>query len=257
MNTVVHSLCSSLDHPDRQTLVTQGGDLGYIITRLMAQKYPQHVRAHHTNTAGPNEPTADSNPSLYAETQAHTLTEREKSDMARLSHFRQYGIGYFAIQSTKPQTISAALTDSPAGLLTWIYDALYTWSDHENCPWSDDDVITWISIYYFSTGGVAASVRIYYEEAVYGGENPFARLGEAGAYTDVPIGIASFPYHFGDHPRLWNKGLGPVVHQSEWEKGGHFAAFENPTDLVADLRAMFGKGGGAAGVLGVISGYEE
>lgn len=72
-------------------------------------------------------------------------------------------MGYFHAQSTKPQTIGYALADSPVALLTWIYEKLHDWTD--DYPWTDDEILTWVSIYWFSTAGPAASVRIYYEAA--------------------------------------------------------------------------------------------
>lgn len=164
------------------------------------------------------------------------------------------GMGYYNIQGTKPNSISMLLTDSPVGLLTWIYDCLYTWSDHANHEWTADEVITWVCLYYFSKGGVAATVRIYYEET---SRKPLDRFKESAAYTKVPMGVAHFPQEMGSLPRAWLKGMAPVVHCSEWEKGGHFAAWERPEDLVADLRAMFGKGGGAEGVINGKSGYDS
>lgn len=70
-------------------------------------------------------------------------------------------MGYFNEQSTKPQTIGYALADSPVALLAWIYEKLHDWTD--DYPWTEDEILTWVSIYWFSTAGPAASVRIYYE----------------------------------------------------------------------------------------------
>lgn len=199
-------------------------------------------------------PPPDTNPDLQALTQSSGLTEPEKAGLRRSLQVQSTGMGYFAIQSTKPQTISVPLTDSPAGLLAWIYDALYTWSDRSSYNWSDDEILTWISIYYFSKSGVAASVRIYYDETSRG---PMLIFKQTAEYTDVPMGIAHFPQEIGQMPRSWNKTMAPVVHESEWDKGGHFAAWERPEDLVVDLRRMFGKGGGAEGVVKGKSGYMQ
>lgn len=72
-------------------------------------------------------------------------------------------MGYFNEQSTKPQTIGYALADSPVALLAWIYEKLHDWTDEY--PWTEEEILTWISFYWFSTAGPAASVRIYYEAA--------------------------------------------------------------------------------------------
>lgn len=242
---------------NRSTLVTQGGDAGYHVTRRMAQLYPQHIGAQHYNGAIPNPPPdsgINSPADLVSLLESEKLNAREKAGLQRTFQLQTTGMGYFAIQGTKPNSISMLLNDSPAGLLTWIYDALYTWSDRNNYKWTDDEIITWVSIYYFSKPGVEASVRIYYEETI---RKPRDRFKESGQYANVPFGVAYFPEELGSLPRAWLKGMGPVVHQSEWDVGGHFAAWERPEDIVADLRVMFGRGGGAEGVVKGKSGYDD
>lgn len=228
--------------------------MGYHVTRRIAQLYPQHARAHHVNGAIPNPPADEQPVDFVALSTSYTLSDREKAGLQRMLLFYATGMGYYNIQGSKPNSISMLLNDSPAGLLTWIYDCLYTWSDHANYPWSDEEILTWISIYYFSKPGVAATVRIYYEET---SRKPLDRFKESAQYTDVPLGVAFFPKELGSLPKAWLKGMGPVVHTSEWDKGGHFAAWERPEDLVADLRTMFGKGGGAEGVVKGKNGYEN
>ena len=75
-------------------------------------------------------------------------------------------------------------------------------------------------------------------------------------YLPCPLGIANFPYELSIWPKLWHKTMGPVVHESTWDYGGHFSAWERPEAIVQDLREMFGKGGGAEGVVNNASGYE-
>ena len=234
--------------------VVQGGDLGYFIARMMAKYYPTHVRAHHINLAAPNKPTKESYPELYEEIQKHELTEWEKNGLARSNNFREEGMGYSGIHGTKPQTIGYTVTDSPVGLLAWVYEKLHDWSDHENYNWTDDEVLTWISIYQFSRPGPAATQRIYYEEKH---RKPRSAFEEAAKYINVPLGISHVPKELATMPRLWHKTMGPIVFQKQWEIGGHFAAHEQPEMLVADLREMFGKGGGAYGVVKGCEGYDE
>ncbi|RMZ79808.1 hypothetical protein DV738_g3221, partial [Chaetothyriales sp. CBS 135597] len=244
-----HKLMLRLGYPE---YVVQGGDLGYGIARLLAAKYPSHVRAHHVNMAIPKEPTKETHPELYEEVQKHTLTDREKAGLERFQWFRQEGSGYFMIQSTKPQTIGYTITDSPVGLLAWIYEKLHDWSDHTNYAWTDDEVLTWVSIYHFSRPGAAASQRIYYEQ----GHGRTNFLDVNSDYINVPLGLSLPPKELTPLPLLWNKTLGPIVFQRVWEIGGHFAAYEQPDALVRDLREMFGKGGGAYGVVKAHDGYE-
>ncbi|KAH9037761.1 alpha/beta-hydrolase [Lactarius hengduanensis] len=171
---------------------------------------------------------------------------------------------------TKPQTLGFSLADSPVGLLAWIYEKLVAWSDAY--PWTDDEVLTWISIYWFSRAGPAASVRIYYEYAHL--DNPKrARFPE----TSVPVGFSFFPKEVMQLPRVCVpnhtsfvysvfvlrrtgassllRAQAKVVFESEHEVGGHFAAYEQPEALVSDLRTMFGKSGPAAGVVPGCTGY--
>ncbi|RAL59554.1 hypothetical protein DID88_006548 [Monilinia fructigena] len=85
----------------------------------------------------------------------------EHDGFARTKWFAEESRGYFLEQATKPQTLSYGLHDSPVALLAWIYEKLHDWSDAY--PWSDDEIFTWVSVYYFSRAGPAATVRIYYE----------------------------------------------------------------------------------------------
>jgi len=217
----------------------------------MGRKYPESVKASHINMAGPKEPTITSHPALYAKIQTTPLTDAEKAGLERTTWFRTSGNGYFIEQATKPQTIGYSVTDSPVGLLAWIYEKMHDWSD--NYPWTEDEVLTWICIYYFSTAGPAASQRIYYESNQ-GKPSGFELVAEY--VPDVKLGIARFPKELILLPKLWSQTLGPVVFESEYDSGGHFAAWERPEAIVRDLREMFGKAGGAYGVLNGKDGYE-
>ena len=218
----------------------------------MAKKYgDEHCKACHINQAVPAEPTATAHPELYVKKIATPLSEVEKAGLGRMQHFSKEGDGYYKEQSTKPQTIGYSLNDSPIGLLAWIYEKLHDWSD--GYAWTDDEILTWVSIYYFSEAGPAATSRIYYEVEH---SNPGAFLA-AQAYVDVPLGIARFSKDLVLLPKLWNQTLGPIVYQSDYDNGGHFAAYERPDAIVHDLRAMFGKEGGAYGCVSGRYGYSD
>jgi len=205
----------------------------------MAQKYgPKHCQAYHVNSAIPAEPTAASHPELYAKIQSTPLTSTELAGLGRTAQFFKKGDGYFKQLSTKPQTIGYSLTDSPVGLLAWLYEKLHDWSD--NYAWTDDEILTWVSVYYFSRAGPAASSNVYYEMEH---REPTAFLAAQG-YVDVPLGIARFAGDSVLLPKLWNQTMGPLVLETEYERGGHFAAWERPDAIVKDLRTMFGPGGG-------------
>lgn len=142
-----------------------------------------------------------------------------------------------------------SLRDSPVGLLAWIYEKLVGWSD--NYPWTEDEVLTWVSLYYFSTAGPDASSYHYYE-ALHGAEINTAVIQ---AYIYVPLGLADFPVEIFNAPKAWRHTLGPIVFEKTYEKGGHFAGWERPEDVANGLSEMFGKGGGAAGVVGGKTGF--
>lgn len=200
----------------------------------------------------PREPTKEDG-QLYEEAQNTPLTEFEKVGRERTVFLSKDGYGYFKIQGSKPQTIGYLFTDSPVGLLGWIYEKLHDWSDHKHYKWTDDEILTWISIYWFSTPGPAASQRIYYEESH---RLPMGSFSQSAKYINVPFGMAQFPKELSVWPKVWHKTMGPMVHHSVWDWGGHFAAYERPDAIMADLRAMFGKGGGAEGVVKGKSGFE-
>lgn len=246
---VCHKLMLALGYSE---YVTQGGDLGYSVTRAMALQYPRSCKATHVNMAIPAEPTLVEFPALYARLKATPLTPAEEAGIARSKWFQEEGSAYFKLQATKPQTIGYSMTDSPIGLLAWIYEKLHDWSDEY--PWTDDEVLTWVSIYYFSIAGPAASQRIYYE-SVHDAEQKVRRYGKW--IPDVKLGVARFPKELTLPPKLWYQTMGPLVFESEHESGGHFAAFERPDAIIDDLRTMFGKGGGAFGVVKGSSGFDE
>ncbi|KAH6692891.1 Alpha/Beta hydrolase protein [Leptodontidium sp. MPI-SDFR-AT-0119] len=203
------------------------GDWGGLIVRVIGARYPQHNKASHINLAMASEPKWDS------ENPKPEDTAREIATMKASEEWLKSGNGYWGIQSTKPAPLSFSLSDSPTGLLAWIYEKLIAWTDAY--PWTPDEILIWISIYYFSTAGPGASIYTYYE-ATHDQVFSFPFIQE---YVDVPLAIADFP----------KEGLGPVVEDVDIERGGHFAAWERPEDLAGCLVRVFGKGGGAEGVV--------
>lgn len=213
----LHKLMQKLGYDQ---YVTQGGDWGTMITRTMGKFYPNACMASHINLPRGMRPSLTSNPILALQHLLTPYTESEKQGLARTQWFMNEGSGYRAQQSTKPQTLNYALTDSPVGLLAWIYEKLHDWTD--DYKWTDDEILTWVSIYWFSTAGVAAAQRIYYE-AVHSG---FRRALTEEHTPHVKLGIAYFPKELAVLPKTWNRTLGPVVYESFSDKGGHFAATE-------------------------------
>ncbi|KZT67066.1 alpha/beta-hydrolase [Daedalea quercina L-15889] len=230
--------------------VVQGGDWGYLIGKIIAADYGHKtVKAWHTNMPATRPPSFWTHPGRFLAflgSMALPWSERDKTGLARTTHIRKKGMGYFHEQSTQPQTLGYSLSDSPAGLLAWIYEKLVNWTD--SYPWTDDEVLTWISVYWFSREGPAASVRIYYEVA---GQRDISST----PWSSIPLGLSFFPKELVIVPKLWARALGNVVYESDHEHGGHFAAFERPEDLAGDVRAMFAKSGPAYGVVSGKDGY--
>lgn len=226
---------------------TQAGDWGYGITRAIGLLYPDHCKVSHFNMNLGLSPKWSTNPLLALQHALTPSTAREKRGQERSEWFLKEGYGYNLLQSTKPQTVGFALADSPVALLAWIYEKLHDWTD--SYPWTDDEILTWVSIYWFSTAGPEASVRIYHEATHPEPQSKISTESLRGWIPRVKIGIAHFPREISIVPRTWAATLGPVVYQSEYAKGGHFAAWEVPEAIAEDLKNMFKKGGPCYGTV--------
>ncbi|KAF7880007.1 uncharacterized protein EAF02_007644 [Botrytis sinoallii] len=235
--------------------VTQAGDWGFWITRAIGKLYPKHCKASHLNMIHAQPPTLFSNPieKIGDMFMPYSKLEKRTVERRKWSQAESRGIAPCCLtvdnvlQSTKPQTLAYGLADSPVALLGWIYEKLHDWSDEY--PWSDDEILTWVSIYYFSTAGPGAAQRIYYE-TMHTSED------EECTTADVKLGLAYNPKDLENVPKRWGRTLGHVVYEVENDSGGHFNSHEKPDLLVRDLRAMFGKGGGAFSIVKGRNGYE-
>ena len=154
------------------------------------------------------------------------VSEEEKEGMQNFQKYQEKGSGYFAIQSTKPQTVAYGLTDSPAGLAGWIIEKFHAWTnDNENklvIPL--DEVLAIISLYWYSNS-IASSMRLYYENG---------QAGFSFDYVKQPTGCALFDKEIVLPPRVW---VEKIYNVKQWDKfsGGHFAALENPTHLATSI----------------------
>lgn len=169
---------------------------------------------------------------------------REKAGLERTQEFAKTGSEYSHIHKTRPHTPGFALTDSPFGLLAWIYEKLRDWTD--DYPWMDDEILTWISIYVFSGAGPDASIQLYYEI-----DNPpkpivgklSGTMESFMKYHTTPLGLSYFPKDVIMLPSSWEQILGPVVFEKRHVEGGHFAAWEKPEEVAEDVREMVRKAG--------------
>jgi microsomal epoxide hydrolase len=202
---------------------TQGGDWGSVITRQLGLIDSEHVIGSHYNTLAVN-PSGDPE-------DIKSLTEREKSFLERGARFQQQGSGYYMIQGSRPQTLAYGLTDSPAGLLAWIAEKFIEWADPASVI-DRDQMLTNVSVYWFTETANSAA-RLYAE---------FARSGSGWGKVEpstVPSGVAQFPYEIFPPIRRFAERSNNIVHWTEFEHGGHFAAMEQPDLLVEDVRAFF------------------
>lgn len=222
----------------------------------MSLHYPDNCLATHLNMDTGSKPSWISNPLLAAQHALTSYSKRERDGFARSAWFLKEGSGYRSEQGTKPQTLGYAFADSPVALMAWIYEKLHDWTD--DYPWTEEEVCTWIAIYWFSTAGPAANIRIYYEATHSSGVGNSGKVMRDRVNQYIPrvkIGMSHFPNDIRVYPKTWGRVAGNVVFQKEYDRGGHFAAWERPDAIIADLREMFGKNGGAYGVVKGKNGY--
>jgi pimeloyl-ACP methyl ester carboxylesterase len=205
----------------------QGGDVGAFEAPLVGRLAPDRVIGVHVN-ALVTFPSGD--PAELA-----GLSEAEQQRLARMQHFQDQQMGYSHIQGTRPQTLAYALNDSPAGQLAWIVEKFKEWTDPAAELPEDavdrDHLLTNVSIYWL-TGTAGSSANLYYE--TYHDPSLFAPA-ERGT---VPTGVAVSLTQDVAVRKLAERDHN-VVHWSEFERGGHFAAMEAPEFLVGDVRAFF------------------
>jgi epoxide hydrolase len=199
----------------------QGGDWGAQVTTRIGAMDPEHCAAIHLNMPLGSRP---------AETVE--LSEADQAGLAALQQFQREESGYAIEQSTKPQTIGAALNDSPAGLLAWIVEKFRTWSDCNGdveSVFTRDQLLTNVMLYWV-TQTATSSARLYWEHM----HNP-----EKPARVAVPTGVARYPKEILRYPRAWVEQQYNVTHWVDMPRGGHFAAMEQPELFAEDLKAFF------------------
>ena len=204
--------------------VAQGGDWGAAITAAIGALQPAGCIGVHLNTAmfGPEEgDEVDPSPEEAA---AFALLERYKKEES----------GYSKEQSTRPQTLGYALSDSPVGQAAWIYEKFKFWTDNTGEPESVlslDEMLDNIMLYWLPRTGTS-SARLYWES--------FKDDPSITTPVKIPAGVSVFPEDINQAPRKWaERVLRQLVHWNEVERGGHFAAFEQPELFVREVRDCF------------------
>ncbi len=204
----------------------QGGDWGAAVTTAIGMQNLGHCKGIHLNmpSAGPTR-DARENP-----------TDEDKLALERSQAYQDWDSGYSKQQSTRPQTLGYGLADSPAGQAMWILEKFWRWTDCQGHPenvLSRNELIDNIMLYWLTNSG-ASSARLYWES--------FNRTAGGGGNNSVtvPTGCSIFPQEIVPTPRSWAERRYPnIVYWNKLEKGGHFAAFEQPELFVAELRSCF------------------
>ncbi|MEW2354465.1 epoxide hydrolase family protein [Spirillospora sp. NPDC029432] len=197
----------------------QGGDWGSGVSRELAKVDPAHLIGVHVNYLL-TFPSGQ-------EGELDGLTGADRERLAGLERFQGELGGYMAIQGTRPQTLAYGLADSPAGQLAWIAEKFAEWTEDGV---DRDALLTNVTLYWL-TNTAASSAQLYYEFAHAGWSMPEP--------STVPTGVAVFPYDIALPVRALAERDEKIVHWTEFEHGGHFAALERPDLLAGDVRAFF------------------
>jgi pimeloyl-ACP methyl ester carboxylesterase len=198
----------------------QGGDWGAIVTTVMGGQAPEGLAGIHLNmpVARPTQ-----------EDRANPGPEEVRAFEAG-EHYKNFESGYSKIQSTRPQTLGYGLVDSPVALAAWIYEKMWAWTDNDGRPedaLSRDTILDNIMLYWLPANGASAA-RLYWES--------FGAIAKSDP-VQVPAGVSNFPKEITKAPRKWaERILHNITYWTEAERGGHFAAWEEPDLLVAELR---------------------
>ena len=213
--------------------LAQGGDWGAAVTTAIAMQNKGRCAGVHVNmpSAGPT-----------AEAREHP-SERDQQALAGGRYYQEWGAGYSKQQSTRPQTLGYGLVDSPMGQAAWVIEKFYEWTDCASGPAAPgkhpenaigrDELLDNVMFYWLTASG-ASSARLYWESF----NRAFGR--DAESKVQLPTGCSIFPKEIVPTPRSWaEQRYANIVYWNELDRGGHFAAFEQPMAFVDELRQCF------------------
>ncbi len=203
--------------------VAQGGDWGAVVTAALAAHNPPGCRAVHLNMLTiPPQPGDEDSTAADA-----------KAAFAAMKRFTTSESAYARQQATRPQTLGYGLADSPAGQAAWIYEKLHAWTDNPGTPeqlFSKDEMLDNIMLYWLSNAA-GSSARLYWESL---------KDANMARPISLPIGVSIFPRDTTRAPRVWaERYFTNIIHWNELDRGGHFAAWEQPTVFVDEVSACF------------------
>jgi pimeloyl-ACP methyl ester carboxylesterase len=224
-----------MDRLGYRRYVAQGGDQGAAVTDAMGRQAPAGLAGIHLNFLREALGGASSLPAD---------TREERAALAAISTFRTSGSGYFTEQATRPQTIGYALLDSPVALAAWMLDHDTDSYDKISRAFTGgqpsgnltrDHVLDNVTLYWL-TGTGASAARLYWD----GGQAAAHAAGQARPEMKLPLAFTMFPGEIFRAPRSWAEKLYPhVIYFNEVDRGGHFAAWEEPGLFTTEIRAAF------------------
>ncbi len=205
--------------------VAQGGDWGSGVTHALGHVRPAGLVAAHVNW-----------PLVFPDTMPAHPTPQEQAAYAAAGRFADEQFGYFKEQATRPQTVGYALADSPVGQAMWIYEKFQAWTDNRGNPedaLSLDAMLDDITLYWLTNTG-ASSARIYWQNA------QGKPAGFSAGRIELPMAATIFPREIYRAPKAWAEAAWPnLIYWNEVDRGGHFAAFEQPALFADEMRKAF------------------
>ena len=204
----------------------QGGDWGSIITQSMAQTETEHCQGVHITL-----PIVAPDPDTMTD-----LSPSEQSALEAMTFYQEWDSGYSKQQSTRPQTLAYGLADSPVGQMAWIVEKFYAWTDcekdgvkHPENVLSKDELLDNVMLYWLNNAA-GSSARLYWESFNSPSMDPIT----------LPVGCTVYPQEIFRSSKRWaEKRYTQLVYWNEPDKGGHFAAIEQPESFIEEVRSCF------------------
>ena len=219
--------------------VAQGGDWGAVVTEAIGRQAPAGLAGIHVNLPAAVPPDVEA--ALAGTGPVPAMTEQERAVFDALDAYRKSGYsGYFVALTARPQAVGYGLTDSPSGLAAFFLwhpgFAQWTYGEDPEEPKTKDEVLDDITLYWL-TNTAASSGRLYWENR---GASPTSATAMKTAQISVPVGVTVFPDDVYRPPQTWARRAYPnLIYFHEVDKGGHFAAWEQPDLFAAEVRAAF------------------
>ncbi len=238
--SIAHAWAALMQRLGYTRYVAQGGDWGNAVSEVMALQQPPGLLAINTNMAATVPPDVSKALSIGGPPPAG-LSADEKHAWDQLDDFYKHGLAYAQEMSNRPQTLYG-LVDSPVGLAAWMLDhdirsylMITRVFDGQTEGLTRDDILDNVTLYWLTNTGISAA-RLYWDTA---------QISNGGGFFDVrgvkiPVAVSAFPDEIYQAPRTWaEKAYPKLIHYNRLEKGGHFAAWEQPALFTSEMRASF------------------